>query len=1164
MGSSPATHPDPDDLLRRYRETGDPEALGALFDRTAPELFRVALHLSPDAALAEDALQETFLTALRSLDRHDPERRVVPWLIGILRNKVREVGRRARRGVDPDRLALTSPPSPADPARTAEVSEETAEVRRALDRLPEPYREVALLRWRHGLTPAEIADLKGASPGTIRSLLHRAAGRLRRSLGAFASILALPREPRSPRGLDVVRREILRRAPKPATAVAGAGAPTAVVLGGLIMKKTLLALAVLAIVAGVGAWIAAPGARPTPPGGSRDPGPPSAARADPAGRPEVEPAVASAPAPPGDGRAIAGRVTDVAGHPIEGARVVAWPAGDDPVESARDGTFSVPVAEDEPFFRLHVAAAGFADAIAGPLRPGAVAEVTLETADAIVGRVLAPNGRPVAGARVRALLRLDPVRIERSATSGPDGGYRLEGLPRLPSGRALTAGRFSASAEGFAPLLADGVPVPRPEAPAGTEVRHDVVLGRGGTIVGRVLEAGTGRPLDGARVFLWSEAQLPAVAGRARLSPLAEAVAAADGTFRLEHVIPRDDPLRSASVRRMELNVAAFADGCCARAERLLPPAEGATVEAVLRLPREALVTGRVLGPGGAAFPGATVWWPREGPFVPPFAEGGGDPAAKTDDRGEYRLRGVPAPGEGTAEVELIVQAGEWTGRPDATVRVRVAAGQEVRAGDVVVAAPPEEERAGATLRIVDSAGAPVWGAETTLSPQAPAPASDREGRIRIDLPAFRAGPTELVVRAPGHAPVVVTVTPSNPAPPETVVVLPDAHRLAGRVLAADGTPARGVTVTVANGAVSVDEVFPPDGSPGMIRPKGPLPRLVFLGSATTAADGTFEIGDLPDGPYHVLAFLYLGVYGGASFLPAETSALRVAASDVAADRTDLRLRLPPDRTPPTGSLAGAVVDAADATPVFAFRLKLSRGDQVGYAHGPDLAVGRFRIDRLPEGEWTVEVTADGYAPFTTAAVVRAGSVTEVRAALARGATIAGRLRLSGEGSLAGATIRLRREPDAAGAVATATIPVGADGSFRGAGFLPGRWRLDVLGKGPSEFGGPVWVPEDGAPVVVPEGADEVRADLVVTRAGILTVSAPPADAGAVVRLLAGDGRLLGEGEVGPGGSVPRLAYAALPPGGYEVRLERPGAPPAIRPARLVAGERTFVSFRDS
>src|SRR5204863_2190676 len=98
----------PDDDWRRFRATGDAGALGALFDAVSPELFRLALSLSPDAASAEDALQETWLVALKSSDRHDAERPVVPWLVGILRRKVHEVRRASRR---PDEVRVARSPS---------------------------------------------------------------------------------------------------------------------------------------------------------------------------------------------------------------------------------------------------------------------------------------------------------------------------------------------------------------------------------------------------------------------------------------------------------------------------------------------------------------------------------------------------------------------------------------------------------------------------------------------------------------------------------------------------------------------------------------------------------------------------------------------------------------------------------------------------------------------------------------------------------------------------------------------------------------------------------------------------------------------------------------------------------------------------------------------
>ena len=68
---APPRAPSLEALMARFRETGDPGALGALFDATAPGLFGLALTLLPDLASAEDALQETFLAArANDLSRH--------------------------------------------------------------------------------------------------------------------------------------------------------------------------------------------------------------------------------------------------------------------------------------------------------------------------------------------------------------------------------------------------------------------------------------------------------------------------------------------------------------------------------------------------------------------------------------------------------------------------------------------------------------------------------------------------------------------------------------------------------------------------------------------------------------------------------------------------------------------------------------------------------------------------------------------------------------------------------------------------------------------------------------------------------------------------------------------------------------------------------------
>jgi RNA polymerase sigma-70 factor (ECF subfamily) len=245
MSASPHLAPpkatDPaEDLFRRWRESGDGRALAALFDRTAPDLFRIALSVAPDAATAEEAVQETFLAVIEDPARCDPSQPVMPWLVGVLRHKVVDARRRARRVPDP--LRVEPRILPEDPASGAERRDAIDRVRAAIDRLPEPYRAVALLRWEYGLEPGEIAHARGEPPGTVRSLLSRALQRLRVDLGGVA-VLALVLGVRPAEGLAAMRQRVLEHAGVPAAAAAG------LVVGGIAVGNFAAAAILLATLA---------------------------------------------------------------------------------------------------------------------------------------------------------------------------------------------------------------------------------------------------------------------------------------------------------------------------------------------------------------------------------------------------------------------------------------------------------------------------------------------------------------------------------------------------------------------------------------------------------------------------------------------------------------------------------------------------------------------------------------------------------------------------------------------------------------------------------------------------------------------------------------------------------------------------------------------------
>ena len=233
--------------FRRYARVRDPEDLAAVFDGTAPRLLRVALHVAPDAATAEDLVQATFVTAMERAEHFDDARPILPWLTGILEHHARRARSRAARRPDPERLP--GPKDVVDPVRVAHDREFDAELRRALDALPDADRTVLVLALRHGLTPVQIADALGEAPGTVRVRLHRARARLRGRLPSGIASAGV--------GLASVRARVVELA---AAQVGPSGVGIATTLGLVTTMKTVswkipVFGAVLVLVGAAAVWL---------------------------------------------------------------------------------------------------------------------------------------------------------------------------------------------------------------------------------------------------------------------------------------------------------------------------------------------------------------------------------------------------------------------------------------------------------------------------------------------------------------------------------------------------------------------------------------------------------------------------------------------------------------------------------------------------------------------------------------------------------------------------------------------------------------------------------------------------------------------------------------------------------------------------------------------
>jgi RNA polymerase sigma-70 factor (ECF subfamily) len=168
-----------DDVLARRAAAGQAEAFEELVRRHRTRVYALALRICRNADDAEDALQETFIAAYRAFPRFDHRARVSTWLYRIATNKCYDMV--ARRRPTSDSSAL---PEAADPGDAFARSERQELLTRALDALPQQFREAALLCDVCGLTPAEAGDVIGVAEGTMKSRSFRARALLAEALRA--------------------------------------------------------------------------------------------------------------------------------------------------------------------------------------------------------------------------------------------------------------------------------------------------------------------------------------------------------------------------------------------------------------------------------------------------------------------------------------------------------------------------------------------------------------------------------------------------------------------------------------------------------------------------------------------------------------------------------------------------------------------------------------------------------------------------------------------------------------------------------------------------------------------------------------------------------------------------------------------------------------------
>ncbi len=171
-----------DEALVALVSGGDGNALAALYDRFGRAAYAVALRLIRDAALAEDAVQDAFLSVWKNASRYAPARgRASTWILTLVHNRAVDVVRREqRRPVEAPESADEESGERTDETALARLERER--VQAALRSLPARERETIELAYYAGLTQSQIAHRLGEPLGTIKSRTFTGLKRLHTAL----------------------------------------------------------------------------------------------------------------------------------------------------------------------------------------------------------------------------------------------------------------------------------------------------------------------------------------------------------------------------------------------------------------------------------------------------------------------------------------------------------------------------------------------------------------------------------------------------------------------------------------------------------------------------------------------------------------------------------------------------------------------------------------------------------------------------------------------------------------------------------------------------------------------------------------------------------------------------------------------------------------------
>jgi RNA polymerase sigma-70 factor (ECF subfamily) len=163
---------------------GEEKAFEELLGKYRTSVFSICLRMVRNRSVAEDLAEEAFVKVFSALDRYDPTFPFASWLYRITSNLCIDYLRREKDrgavsldqpvGGDEDGLLIQIPAGTAAPDSEVESKEMMAVLDEAIERLPEHYRIIVILRHQEERSYEEISETLGIPLGTVKARIHRA------------------------------------------------------------------------------------------------------------------------------------------------------------------------------------------------------------------------------------------------------------------------------------------------------------------------------------------------------------------------------------------------------------------------------------------------------------------------------------------------------------------------------------------------------------------------------------------------------------------------------------------------------------------------------------------------------------------------------------------------------------------------------------------------------------------------------------------------------------------------------------------------------------------------------------------------------------------------------------------------------------------------------